>query len=281
MRVIKSKDELRKALEVERQKGKTIGFVPTMGYLHRGHLSLMEKAREENDVVVASIFVNPIQFGQGEDYDAYPRDLPRDTELARSAGVDFLFAPEAEEMYPGNNLTFVDMNGLTDVLCGASRPGHFRGVMTVVTKLFNIVKPHRAYFGQKDAQQVLVVKKMVEDLDMDVEIVEMPIVREEDGLAMSSRNSYLSPEERKSATVLSRSLFDARERIFQGERSGKSIREMIINRISSQICTKIDYVEVVNGETLEPLENIEGNVLIAVAVKIGRTRLIDNVKLEV
>ncbi|MBA1334632.1 MAG: Pantoate--beta-alanine ligase [Firmicutes bacterium] len=281
MEVIKTKNELRKLLERERQKGKSLGFVPTMGFLHKGHLSLMERARRENDVVAASIFVNPTQFGPGEDYGTYPRDLPRDIRLARSAGVDYLFVPEADEMYPDNSITFVDMEGLTDVLCGASRPGHFRGVMTVVTKLFNIVKPDRAYFGQKDAQQVLIIKKMVKDLDMDIDIVEMPIVREEDGLAMSSRNSYLTASERKSALVISRSLSDARDSIKEGENRAGFIKEAIRREISTEQNASIDYIEIVDAETLKPIERIKGGVLIAVAVRIGKTRLIDNIKLEV
>lgn len=281
MEVIKTKNELRELLNKERQRGSSLGLVPTMGFLHKGHLSLMEEARRRDDVVVASIFVNPTQFGPGEDYVAYPRDLPRDMWLASSAGVDYLFVPEADEMYQDNSITFVDMEGLTDVLCGASRPGHFRGVMTVVTKLFNIIRPDRAYFGQKDAQQVLIIKKMVKDLDMGIDIVEMPIVREEDGLAMSSRNSYLTESERKSALVISRSLSDARDSINKGENRAGLIKEAMIKEISSERAASIDYIEIVDAQTLKPIERIEGGVLIAAAVKIGRTRLIDNIKLEV
>lgn len=281
MKVVKTKKELRDLLKSERQKGKTIGLVPTMGYLHEGHLSLMRKANEENDLVVISVFVNPTQFGEGEDYGTYPRDLEKDTKLAQSVGVDLLFAPDTHEMYEENNITFVDMAGLTNTLCGASRPGHFRGVMTVVTKLFNIVNPDRAYFGQKDAQQVAVLKKMVKDLDFDLEIVEMPIVREVDGLAMSSRNTYLSSEGRKAALKISQALFDAREQIKDGEKDAKGIQEQIIEKLSSHPLVRIDYVEVVNASTLESIEEVRGNVLAAVAVKIGSTRLIDNIKMEV
>jgi len=281
MKIVKTKKELRNILKSERQKGKTIGLVPTMGYLHEGHLSLMRKAREENDLVVISIFVNPTQFGEGEDYESYPRDAERDAELAESVGVDLIFAPDAHEMYGKENITFVDMTGLTDTLCGVSRPGHFRGVMTVVTKLFNIVEPDKAYFGQKDAQQVAVLKKMVEDLDFGLEIVEMPIVREEDGLAMSSRNTYLGTEERKAALLISQSLFDARERIRGGDRDVKRLQKEIIERLSSHPLIRIDYVKVVDAWSLDDIKQLKGNVLIAVAAKIGRTRLIDNIKMEV
>jgi pantoate--beta-alanine ligase len=281
MKLTKTKAELRDMLKDIRREGKSIGLVPTMGYLHEGHLSLIRKARQENDIVVVSIFVNPTQFGEGEDYGTYPRDLDRDTGRCREAGADIVFAPEAEEMYAKTNAAFVDMSRLTDRLCGASRPGHFRGVMTVVAKLFNIVLPDRAYFGQKDAQQVLVIKRMVRDLDFDVHIVEAPIVRETDGLAMSSRNTYLSPAERRAALVLSQSLFEARQRIEGGERRADVIRNGIAGQISSQPLARLDYAEVVDAETLEPLREIRGSVLIAVAARLGDTRLIDNIKLEV
>jgi len=281
LELIKTKDELRNILKEHRREGKSIGFVPTMGFLHEGHLSLIRKARQENDLVVVSIFVNPTQFGEGEDYGTYPRDLARDMEGCKQTGVDIVFAPDAKEMYAADSTTFVDMDRLTDRLCGASRPGHFRGVMTVVSKLFNIVRPDRAYFGQKDAQQVLVIKRMVQDLDFDVQIVEVPIAREADGLAMSSRNTYLSPQEREAALVLSQALFDAKRRIEGGERDGDVIRAGIIQRISAQPLARLDYAEVVDDKTLEPLREIRGGVLIALAVRIGATRLIDNIKLEV
>ncbi len=282
MQLIKSKQQLRRILRDERSKQRHIGLVPTMGYLHEGHLSLIRNARDENDTVVVSVFVNPTQFGEGEDYNTYPRDLKKDMDQCKEAGADIVFAPEVKEMYPVNSVTFVDMKAYTDRLCGASRPGHFRGVMTVVSKLFNIVRPDRAYFGQKDAQQVLVIKRMVRDLDFDIEIVECPIVREADGLALSSRNTYLSPAERKAALVLSKALFEAKKRIEAGERRAILLRTGIIDRLTSEPLVKVDYAEITDGETLEPLEgDIEGGILIAVAAKIGDTRLIDNIKLEV
>jgi len=228
-----------------------------------------------------SIFVNPTQFGPNEDFDRYPRDLERDLKLAEAAGVDVVFAPSVKEMYPDGYKTYVNVEGITEVLCGKSRPGHFRGVTTIVTKLFNIVEPHRAYFGQKDAQQVAVIKKMVKDLNMNVEIITCPIVREEDGLAMSSRNVYLSPEERKSAVILSKSLMEAEELIKKGETDAKKIRKYIIDRIQTEKNAVIDYVEVVNADTLENVDEIKGRVLVALAVKFGSTRLIDNVIVEV
>jgi pantoate--beta-alanine ligase len=281
MKLAKTKEELREILRTERQRGKSVGLVPTMGYLHEGHLSLVRKARQENDCVVVSIFVNPTQFGEGEDYSTYPRDLDADLNQCEGAGADIVFAPGVEEMYAGSSAAFVDMSGLTDTLCGASRPGHFRGVMTVVTKLFNIARPDRAYFGQKDAQQVVVIKRMVQDLDFDLQIVEVPIVREKDGLALSSRNTYLLPEERQAALVISKALFWANQRIAGGEKSAELIRREVIEKISSEPLAHLDYAEVVDAVTLKPIGEIRGSVLIAVAVKIGRTRLIDNIKLEV
>ncbi len=281
MEIVRTKRELREKLRPERRKGKVIGFVPTMGYLHEGHLSLMRKAREDSDIVVVSIFVNPTQFGEGEDYETYPRDLERDAKLAQEAGADLIFFPDVKEMYGEGSITYVDMTGLTDTLCGASRPGHFRGVMTVVAKLFNIVDPNKAYFGQKDAQQVAVLKKMVEDLDFNVDIVEMPIVREKDGLAMSSRNTYLNGAQREAALAISRSLFEARSLIEAGERDASRVKERIVRKLSSSPMILIDYVELVDAGTLKSIQEVKGSVLIAVAVKIGDTRLIDNVKLEV
>lgn len=261
-----------------RLQGKSIGFVPTMGYFHEGHLTLMRKARAENDFVVLSLFVNPTQFGPNEDYEQYPRDFERDSKLAREVGIDLLFAPTPESMYPPGSATFVEVTGsLTSTLCGARRPGHFRGVTTVVTKLFNIVRPHRAYFGEKDAQQLRVIKRMVEDLNFDIEIIPVPTVREPDGLAMSSRNTYLSPEGRRSATVLCESLRAAQEMIANGERRTAPIKAKMIELIESKPLTRIDYVEIVDSHTLEPIDTVDGETLIALAVFVENTRLIDNV----
>lgn len=271
------KDFVREA----KKQNKTIGFVPTMGYLHRGHLSLIEKARQQCDVVIASIFVNPIQFGAGEDFEQYPRDLTRDLELAKSVGVDAVFAPEVKEMYPQGFATFIDLEKITEPLCGRSRPGHFRGVATVVTKLFNIVEADFAFFGQKDAQQVVIIRKMVADLNMNLQIVTAPIVREEDGLAMSSRNVYLNPDERKAALVLSRSLEKARETIERGERNPSSLQMLTTGMINKEPLAKIDYVEILGLPNLEPMDKLEGEFLIALAVRFGNTRLIDNLVMEV
>lgn len=280
MEVLTTVQEVRGYVKACRSQGKSIGLVPTMGFFHEGHLSLMRAARRECDVVVVSLFVNPTQFGPHEDYDRYPRDLERDRVMAQEVGVDLLFVPTVEEMYPPGYATYVEVERLTDIMCGRSRPGHFRGVATVVTKLFNIVQPDRAYFGQKDAQQALVIKRMVRDLNMPVDIRVMPIVREEDGLAMSSRNVYLSPEERQSALVLIRSLRRAEEMVRDGERSADRIKEAIRETIGSEQRARIDYVEVVDAEELKPLETIQGKALAAVAVFIGNARLIDNVILE-
>ncbi|KXG76467.1 pantoate--beta-alanine ligase [Thermotalea metallivorans] len=282
MKIIETIAKVREAVSEARRGGKKIGFVPTMGYLHEGHLSLIKRAKEENEFVVVSIFVNPTQFGTGEDYETYPRDLARDSQLAERAGADVIFHPSVQEMYPQGYKTYVEVEGgITSRLCGASRPGHFRGVATVVTKLFHIVKPDRAYFGQKDAQQVAVIQQMVKDLNMDLEIIPCPIVREMDGLAMSSRNTYLNEEERKAALVLSRSLFGAQEMIRKGERDVQKVKEWMIDFIKDEPKASIDYVEIVDAFTLEAIEEIQGDVLIALAVKIGRTRLIDNIRLEV
>ncbi|WP_069650682.1 pantoate--beta-alanine ligase [Caloranaerobacter ferrireducens] len=281
MKIIKSIQEIKNIIADEKAKGKSIGFVPTMGYLHDGHLSLMKRAKDENDVVVVSIFVNPIQFGQGEDYEVYPRDIERDSKLAESVGVDYIFAPEVKEMYPEGYNTFVEVLGVTDKLCGASRPGHFRGVTTVVMKLFNIVTPDKAYFGQKDAQQVYVIKQMVRDLNMAVKIISCPIVREHDGLAMSSRNTYLSEEERRQALVLSKSLFWAQDMINKGERNAKTLIGGIKSMINEMPLANIDYVEIIDYDTFSEVEKLKGNILIALAVRIGKTRLIDNILVEV
>jgi len=282
MKVIGSVGELRNLVKSEKRLGKSVGFVPTMGYLHEGHLSLVRAAKKDNDFVVASIFVNPTQFGENEDLDAYPKDLEGDQAKLKGEGVDILFYPTVEEMYPKGYSTFVDVEGdMTGVLCGSSRPGHFRGVATIVTKLFNMVAPDKAYFGQKDAQQVSVIERMVKDLNMDLEIIPCPIFREEDGLAMSSRNTYLNEKERQDALVLSQSLFEAKDKILEGQRSSDVIIQGIVDKISSVDYAIIDYVEIVDALTLNKIDTIEGDILIAIAVKVGKPRLIDNLRLEV
>lgn len=280
MRVVEKIKDVRATVKEWKAKGLKVGFVPTMGYLHEGHESLIKKASEENDRVVVSIFVNPIQFGPKEDLSTYPRDLDRDSKVCKSAGADIIFHPENEEMYFKDFSTFVDMNGLTAELCGKSRPTHFRGVCTVVTKLFNIVAPDRAYFGEKDAQQLAVIKRMVRDLNIDVEIIGCPIVREKDGLAKSSRNTYLSVEERNAATILNKSLTVAKEKIKAGERNSAAIIKLIEETINSEKLAKIDYIEVVDSLSMEKVERIEKAVLVAIAVFIGKTRLIDNFTYE-
>lgn len=277
MKVIRSIKGIRETLNRQRKKGRVIGLVPTMGYLHEGHLSLIRRAREDTDIVVVSIFVNPTQFGQREDYKEYPRDLKMDSNLCRNEGVDYIFYPTVKSMYPKGFSTYVSVEGLTENLCGKFRPGHFRGVTTVVTKLFNIVKPDVAYFGQKDAQQAIVIKRMADDLNMGIKIKVMPIVRERDDLAMSSRNIYLSPDERKAASTIYRSLQLARDLVKLGKRDTRYIiREMM--KMLSSVATKIDYISVVDPETLKDVKKIEGKVLIALAIWIGKTRLIDNIK---
>ncbi len=256
---------------------KTIGFVPTMGFLHEGHLSLIRKAREEAACVVVSIFVNPIQFGPGEDLGEYPRDLKRDIRICRDNGVDVVFSPALKAVYSKGFSTYVHVEGLTKYLCGESRPGHFRGVTTVVAKLFNIVRPDAAYFGQKDLQQAIVIKRMVRDLNMPVKIKVMPIVRERDGLAMSSRNLYLSPQERKQAGSLYKSLNLARDLYRKGERDPKKIIRRMKDMILREGSAGIDYISIVDIERLERLKRISGRALVAVAVRIGRVRLIDNI----
>jgi pantoate--beta-alanine ligase len=264
-----------------RDQGDRIGFVPTMGFLHEGHLSLMRKAREDNHALVVSIFVNPTQFGPGEDYSSYPRDLEKDASLCREVGCDVLFTPGADEMYPQGNVTTVSVTGLTEALCGASRPEHFDGVTTVVSKLFNIVRPHRSYFGLKDYQQYRVILRMVQDLNMNIDVIGLPTVREEDGLAMSSRNAYLYDDERSGALSLSRSLDAAREMVREGTRDPRAIEEKVTGIIGSESVTRIDYVSVVNADDLSPLSTIEGRALLALAVFVGDARLIDNTVLEV
>lgn len=272
--------DVRERVNAWKREGLTIGFVPTMGYLHEGHKSLMEAARANNDKVVVSVFVNPMQFGPNEDLESYPRDFEKDSALCESVGVDLIFHPEPEEMYADGFCSYVDMNGLTTELCGKSRPIHFRGVQTVVLKLFNIVKPDRAYFGQKDAQQLAVIRRMVKDLNVDTEIVGCPIVREADGLAKSSRNTYLNPDERKAALILSRSLKLGRELIENGETDSKAVIKAITDSINTEPLAKIDYVDVVDFDTITPVDKIGKSVLVAIAVYIGKTRLIDNFIIE-
>ena len=259
------------------KEDKSIGFVPTMGYLHRGHLSLVEQARKDNDVVVVSIFVNPTQFGPNEDFDRYPRDLNRDMDLLKPYNVDYVFHPNVNEMYSKDHSTYVEEIKLTGVLCGKSRPEHFKGVTTIVAKLFNIISPTRAYFGQKDAQQFRVLRKMVDDLNMDVNLVEMPIIREEDGLAMSSRNIYLSPEERVQALSLSKSLKKAKELYEIGERNAEKIKGEMRKIFDMNPLVKVDYIEIVDEYNLESVKEIKGKVLVAVAAFVGKARLIDNI----
>lgn len=272
--------DVRERVNAWKREGLTVGFVPTMGYLHEGHKSLMEAARVNNDKVVVSVFVNPMQFGPNEDLESYPRDFEKDCALCESVGVDLIFHPEPEEMYADGFCSYVDMNGLTTELCGKSRPIHFRGVQTVVLKLFNIVKPDRAYFGQKDAQQLAVIKRMVKDLNVDTEIVGCPIVREADGLAKSSRNTYLNPDERKAALILSRSLKLGRELIENGETDSNAVIKAITDSINTEPLAKIDYVDVVDFDTITPVDRIGKSVLVAIAVYIGKTRLIDNFIIE-
>lgn len=282
MRVIETISGLKAVIRVQKAAGKTIGFVPTMGYLHEGHMSLANASVAENDFTVMSIFVNPTQFGVNEDFDKYPRDFGGDSTKAERCGVDILFMPSVEEMYPDGYNTFVEVTGeITGKLCGKSRPGHFRGVTTIVTKLFNLVEPDKAYFGQKDAQQAAIVTKIARELNMNVEIITCPIIREADGLAMSSRNVYLNPEERKAALVLSASLFEAEAVIKSGERSTEKLLAGITARIKAESLAQLDYASVVDAATLEDVKQIKRKVLIALAVKFGKTRLIDNITVEV
>ncbi|MFC4768964.1 pantoate--beta-alanine ligase [Effusibacillus consociatus] len=277
MKIIHTISEIRHYVKEQRSLGNTIGFVPTMGSLHEGHLSLARHAKTENQTVVMSIFVNPLQFGPSEDFDRYPRNLEADAQLADSAGVDVIFAPSVNEMYPQQQLTYVDVELVTENLCGTSRPGHFRGVATVVTKLFNIVLPDKAYFGQKDAQQVRVIQQLAQDLNMPVEIIPCPIVREPDGLAMSSRNVYLSPEERKQALSVYRSIQEAQKLFDAGHRSASFIRERVQSIIAVEPLAEIDYIKIVDLQNFSDLnDQINRDALLAVAVRFGATRLIDN-----
>ncbi len=280
-KIISTLSGMRGFIAKEKAQNMTIGFVPTMGFLHEGHLSLIRQAKKDCDTCVVSIFVNPIQFGPQEDYKKYPRDLEQDSILAKSAGASCVFYPNAKDMYPPDYLTYVNVEKITDYLCGASRPGHFKGVATVVTKLFNIIQPHIAYFGQKDYQQALVIRKMVEDLNMPITIKTMPIVRECDGLAMSSRNAYLTTQERADAVVLYQSLQKAREMVRQGQHDARIIKTAIKTAILKKKTAKIEYISVADARTLEDREVFRQKTLIALAVWIGRTRLIDNIIIEV
>ena len=275
MKIVGTVKEVREQVKEWKKQGLSVGFVPTMGYLHEGHKSLMDAARKGNDKVVVSIFVNPMQFGPTEDLATYPRDLDHDAALCESVGVDLIFHPEAEEMYEKDFCSFVDMTGLTEGLCGKTRPIHFRGVCTVVNKLFNIVTPDHAYLGQKDGQQLAVIKRMVRDLNMDIEIVGCPIVREEDGLAKSSRNTYLSPEERKAALILSKTVALGKE-LAKTEKDANKVVEAMKKNIETEPLAKIDYVEAVDALSMAPVEKLEGACMLAMAVYIGKTRLIDN-----
>lgn len=276
MKVVGTIKEVRNLVKEWKKNGESVGFVPTMGYLHEGHGSLITKARENNDKVVVSIFVNPLQFGPSEDLESYPRDLEKDSKFCESLGADLIFHPEPEEMYHDDFSSYVDMSVLTEELCGLSRPVHFRGVCTVVSKLFNIVQPDNAYFGEKDAQQLAIIKHMVQDLNMDVNVVGCPIVREEDGLAKSSRNTYLSTEERKAALILSKTIELGKKLIADGEKDADVLVAKMKANVETEPMAKIDYVKAVNGLTMQQQKEIKAPMLIAMAVYIGKTRLIDN-----
>lgn len=276
MNIAETVQEVREQVKAWRKEGLSVGLVPTMGYLHEGHKSLIDKAVEDNDRVVVSVFVNPIQFGPSEDLASYPRDLDRDAKLCEDAGADLVFHPADDEMYFDDFCTYVDMDDLTKGLCGKTRPTHFRGVCTVVSKLFHIVAPDCAYFGQKDAQQLAVIRRMVRDLNFDLEIIGCPIVREADGLAKSSRNTYLSEAERAAAVVLHKGLNAGEELLKSGERNAVKIINTVREVIEREPLAKIDYVELVDWNTLKPVDTVQAEVLMAVAVYIGKTRLIDN-----
>ncbi len=276
MEVIKTIAEMQ---AIRNQTAHAVGFVPTMGYLHEGHLSLVKRSREENRFSVVSIFVNPTQFGPNEDFKTYPRDMKRDLAMLEPF-TDYVFAPSDKEMYPDKYDTWVETKGITDVLEGAIRPGHFKGVTTIVNKLFNIVMPTKAYFGQKDAQQVAVIKKMVKDLNMNLEIVVCPTIREPDGLAMSSRNTYLNPEQRKGAAVLYKALMKAKSMAEEGEKSVAEIRQAMTALINKEPLANIEYISFADNETLKEIHHVKPPVLVSMAVKFGKTRLIDNIVLE-
>lgn len=276
MQIATTIKEVRAQVKAWKKDGCSVGLVPTMGYLHEGHGSLISRARSENDKVVVSIFVNPMQFGPGEDLESYPRDLDKDSAYCESLGADLIFHPEPSEMYTEGFCSYVDMSVLTEELCGLSRPVHFRGVCTVVNKLFNIVQPNRAYFGQKDAQQLAVITRMVEDLNMDLEIIGCPIIREEDGLAKSSRNTYLSEEERQAALVLSRAVNYGKELVAAGETDARQLVAKMKALIEKEPMARIDYVKAVDGLTMQQVDRVQRPMLVALAVYIGKTRLIDN-----
>lgn len=276
MEIITSPQQMQQRSIAARNAGQTVTFVPTMGYLHKGHLSLLKEGRKQGDLLVLSIFVNPVQFGQGEDFEEYPRDLERDSELARSVGVDVIFAPMAVDMYPRDYATYVAVEAMTDTLCGTSRPGHFRGVTTVVTKLFNIVQPHKAFFGAKDFQQLAVIKRMTLDMNMPVEVIGLPIFREDDGLAMSSRNVNLSDEERRQALCLSRSLKQARDLVASGERDGAKVLAEVRRIIEEQPLTSIDYAQICHQLSLEDQDQVDENSVLILAVNFSKARLLDN-----
>ena len=281
MKICKTIHDMHAACSALRHQGKRLGLVPTMGALHEGHLSLVRAAKAQCDVVVVSIFVNPTQFGPSEDFSRYPRTFDRDRELLDKEGVELIFAPSVEEMYPQGAITYVTVEGLSDKLCGKSRPGHFRGVTTVVSKLFHIIEPDVAFFGQKDAAQAAIIRRMVRDLNMPVEIVVCPIVREPDGLAMSSRNSYLDPQQRQSALVLHRSLMRIRELFGNGERSSAKLIATAKEILAGWPSVRLDYFEIVNPDTLESVDNVSHGALVALAAFVGSTRLIDNIPLNV
>jgi pantoate--beta-alanine ligase len=281
MRLIEKIDDMKTIIRMKKKEGISVGLVPTMGYLHEGHMSLVRASKRDNDFTVMSIFVNPKQFGAGEDFRRYPRDMQRDAKIAEDAGVDVIFAPCADEMYPHDFKTGIKISGVTDILCGKTRVGHFDGVATVVAKLFNIISPDRSYFGQKDAQQAAVIKSMVKDLNMDVDIVTCPIVREPDGLAMSSRNVYLSADERRAAVILSKALYEAEELIKNGERKKETVRDYIMRRIMSEKTAGVEYVEILDADSFKAVDILTGKIMVALAVRFGKTRLIDNIITEV
>lgn len=276
MDVVRAVSQMQLISTQARQMGKVIAFVPTMGFFHEGHLTLMKEGKKRGNLLVVSLFVNPTQFGPSEDFEKYPRDFARDSQMAEGAGVDILFAPESSEMYPAGHQTLVRVTEVTRGLCGRSRPTHFQGVATVVTMLFNIVKPHVAIFGEKDYQQLVTIQRMAKDLHLDVEVLGMPTVREADGLAMSSRNSYLKPDERRAATCLSRSLKRAEELILQGQRSAGLVREEVLKVLQSEPLVKTDYVEICDRHTLQEIDRIDRDTVIALAAYLGKVRLIDN-----
>jgi len=281
MKTLQTIKDIKKQVKKWKRRGLTVGLVPTMGFLHEGHESLIKKAAKANDKVIVSIFVNPTQFGPKEDFSSYPRDLEKDKKLCEEAGADLIFNPDASELYFDDSKTCVNVLGLSEGLCGEKRPVHFGGVCLVVSKLFNITTPDKAYFGEKDAQQLAIIKRMVRDLNFDIEIIGCPIIRESDGLAKSSRNTYLSFEERKAALVLNKSLKLAKKAISSGERRSQEIFEIITNRIETETLAKVDYIEIVDTQTLTPIDTLVSSSLIALAVYIGKTRLIDNFTVEV